>query len=234
MDWFWWPCPVGDFGAVWAMRASPWIVSDELWERIQSLPPKWERRLRYPGRGSIPDRQVLCGILFVLHTGIQWEHLPQELGFGSGCDVLAPTAGLERGRRPATAGAELPQRTCRRLRGSGEFAERGGARANRRGKEAGDGRVTPVPAARGQGVDEPGVGVVTDATRLDLDHFVPVTDVYDSEQAPWSAARGEGCFTGSQWWVETAGRRQCAAAKWRRGSRNALCRGELRRVAAAR
>jgi transposase len=27
---------------------------------------------------------VLCGILFVLHTGIQWEHLPQELGFGSG------------------------------------------------------------------------------------------------------------------------------------------------------
>ena len=28
--------------------------------------------------------KVLCGILFVLHTGIQWEFLPQELGFGSG------------------------------------------------------------------------------------------------------------------------------------------------------
>jgi transposase len=26
----------------------------------------------------------LCGILFVLHTGIAWEHLPQELGFGCG------------------------------------------------------------------------------------------------------------------------------------------------------
>ena len=25
-----------------------------------------------------------CGILFVLHTGIPWEFLPQELGFGSG------------------------------------------------------------------------------------------------------------------------------------------------------
>ncbi|GGV08032.1 hypothetical protein GCM10010275_55250 [Streptomyces litmocidini] len=24
------------------------------------------------------------GTLFVLHTGIAWEHLPQELGFGSG------------------------------------------------------------------------------------------------------------------------------------------------------
>jgi transposase len=26
----------------------------------------------------------LQGILFVLHTGIAWEHLPQELGYGSG------------------------------------------------------------------------------------------------------------------------------------------------------
>jgi transposase len=34
----------------------PWIVSDELWARI----------------------------LFVLYTGIRWEFLPQELGFGSG------------------------------------------------------------------------------------------------------------------------------------------------------
>ncbi|MER6168017.1 IS5 family transposase [Streptomyces violaceorubidus] len=32
----------------------------------------------------MPDRQALCGILFVLHTGIQWEYLPPELGFGSG------------------------------------------------------------------------------------------------------------------------------------------------------
>jgi transposase len=28
--------------------------------------------------------QVLSGILFVLSTGIPWEFLPQELGFGSG------------------------------------------------------------------------------------------------------------------------------------------------------
>ena len=30
------------------------------------------------------SRQCLQGILFVLHTGIGWEDLPQELGFGSG------------------------------------------------------------------------------------------------------------------------------------------------------
>ena len=32
----------------------------------------------------MPDQEVLCGILYVLHTGIQWEYLPQDLGFGSG------------------------------------------------------------------------------------------------------------------------------------------------------
>jgi transposase len=62
----------------------PWIVPDGLWQRIEPLLPKRRRNPRYPGRKPIPDRQVLCGILFVLHTGIQWEFLPQELGFGSG------------------------------------------------------------------------------------------------------------------------------------------------------
>ena len=43
-----------------------------------------ERRFRYPGRKPFDDRLALQGILFVLHTGIGWEHLPQELGFGCG------------------------------------------------------------------------------------------------------------------------------------------------------
>lgn len=51
---------------------------------IEPLLPKRERRFNYPGRKPVPDQQVLCGILFVLHAGIQWERLPQELGFGSG------------------------------------------------------------------------------------------------------------------------------------------------------
>ncbi|MFH9859873.1 IS5 family transposase [Streptomyces sp. NPDC017202] len=55
-----------------------------MWERIEPLLPKKERRFRYPGRLPVPDRQVLCGILYVLYTDIQWEHLPRELGFGSG------------------------------------------------------------------------------------------------------------------------------------------------------
>jgi transposase len=44
----------------------------------------YPRRFRYPGRRRLPDRPALCGILFVLHTGIAWRHLPPQLGFGSG------------------------------------------------------------------------------------------------------------------------------------------------------
>jgi transposase len=66
------------------MAAAPWIVSDELWGLIEPLLPKVERRFRCPGRKRLSDRQALQGILFVLHTGISWPHLPVELGFGSG------------------------------------------------------------------------------------------------------------------------------------------------------
>src|SRR5260221_13575142 len=66
------------------MAAAPWVVSDGLWERIEPLLPRVGRRFRYPGRKRLPDRQALQGILFVLHTGIAWRHLPLELGFGGG------------------------------------------------------------------------------------------------------------------------------------------------------
>src|SRR5260221_1933483 len=66
------------------MPVRRWVVSDELWGLVEPLLPKRERRFRYPGRKRLPDRQALCGILFVLHTGIAWRHLPLELGFGSG------------------------------------------------------------------------------------------------------------------------------------------------------
>jgi transposase len=62
----------------------PWIVSDELWARIEPLLPVVSRRADHPGRKRLDDRTVLCGVLFVLYTGIPWEFLPQELGFGSG------------------------------------------------------------------------------------------------------------------------------------------------------
>ena len=49
------------------MAVAPWIVSDGLWDRVEPLLPRVERRFRYPGRKRLPDRQALQGILFVLH-----------------------------------------------------------------------------------------------------------------------------------------------------------------------
>ena len=66
------------------MREKPWEVSDLVWARIEPMLPEKTRRFRYPGRKPLDDRRVLQGILFVLHTGIGWEHLPQELGYGCG------------------------------------------------------------------------------------------------------------------------------------------------------
>ncbi|KOT98942.1 transposase [Streptomyces rimosus subsp. pseudoverticillatus] len=61
------------------------MVDDELWSRIEPLLPLPPSGPRRPGRKPVlEDRKVLCGILFILYTGIQWEWLPQELGFGSG------------------------------------------------------------------------------------------------------------------------------------------------------
>ncbi|MFE9912970.1 IS5 family transposase [Streptomyces clavifer] len=64
-------------------ESRPWLVSDELCLLIEPLLPVPGPKL-VAGRPRVPDRQALCGILFVLHTGIQWEYLPQALGFGSG------------------------------------------------------------------------------------------------------------------------------------------------------
>ncbi|MGE7435498.1 IS5 family transposase [Kitasatospora sp. NPDC001175] len=64
------------------MSNKPWIVDDELWARIEPLLPAWPERS--PGPRPVDDRCCLQGILFVLYTGITWQQLPMELGFGSG------------------------------------------------------------------------------------------------------------------------------------------------------
>ncbi|MGW5689107.1 transposase, partial [Nonomuraea sp. NPDC003754] len=47
-------------------RLKPWEVGDELWQVIEPLLPKRERRFRHPGRKRLDDRLALQGILFVL------------------------------------------------------------------------------------------------------------------------------------------------------------------------
>jgi hypothetical protein len=87
----------------WVARPKPWEVSEGLRAVIEPLLPKVERRSRYPGRKRLDDRLVLRGILFVLHTGIAWEHLPPGAGLRLGDDLLAAPGRVAPGRWVAAA-----------------------------------------------------------------------------------------------------------------------------------
>jgi transposase len=60
------------------------LVSDELWAVVASLLPPPRSDKKKAGRPRVADRACLTGIVFVLKTGIPWEYLPAELGWGSG------------------------------------------------------------------------------------------------------------------------------------------------------
>jgi transposase len=60
-------------------QAPSWRVSDELWERVEPLLPRY-RKSKAGGRPRAESRQVLDGILYVLRTGCQWKAVPQEFG----------------------------------------------------------------------------------------------------------------------------------------------------------
>ena len=60
-------------------QAPSWRVSDELWERVEPLLPRY-RKSKAGGRPRADSRQVLDGILYVLRTGCQWKAVPQEFG----------------------------------------------------------------------------------------------------------------------------------------------------------
>jgi len=65
------------------------LVSEALWDCLEPLlPPLKPRRFRYPGRKPLDRRKVITGIIFVLKTGIPWEALPADLGYGCGMTCL--------------------------------------------------------------------------------------------------------------------------------------------------
>lgn len=63
------------------------ILPDELWEMLKPVIPKRAYRAK-AGRPPVTNREALTGILFVLKTGIAWEHLPKEIQCGSGMTCL--------------------------------------------------------------------------------------------------------------------------------------------------
>jgi transposase len=126
------------------------VVSDGLWERIEPLVAPLRREPGGRGRPPVEDRAALCGILFVLHTGIQWEFLPQELGFGSGMTCWRRL----RDWNAAGVWTSLHRLLLAELRGAGglDFSraviDGSHVRALRRGPKAGRVRTTVPERAR--------------------------------------------------------------------------------------
>lgn len=124
-------------------QSRPWIVSDEPWSLVEPLLPKQGPK-KVEGRPRVPGRQVLCGILFVLHTGIQREYLPQELGFGSRMTCRRRLAAWNE----AGVWDQLHQLLLNELRSNNQLdweravIDSSHARAARRGPKAGRARST--------------------------------------------------------------------------------------------
>ena len=61
------------------MAASMWKVRDELWETVKPMLPATSRAREAADRGSRTGC-AFNAIVFVLFTGIAWQHLPREMG----------------------------------------------------------------------------------------------------------------------------------------------------------
>jgi transposase len=59
------------------------LIPHDLWNLIAPLLPRLRPKPKSE-RPRITDRACLQGIVFVLGSGIPWDMLPQELGYGSG------------------------------------------------------------------------------------------------------------------------------------------------------
>ena len=126
------------------MAIAPWIISEGLWERIELLLPKRQRRFRYPGRKPLPDREALQGSCSCCTPGSpgvicrwSWASARALLATGewssgsgrvcgSGCtrsylrNCVPPVSWSGPARSPTPA-------TCRRKTGHRDGAEPGGS-----------------------------------------------------------------------------------------------------------
>ncbi|MEU5977836.1 IS5 family transposase [Streptomyces sp. NPDC047315] len=157
-------------------------MSDELWALIEPLLPGPGPKL-VEGRSRVPDRRALCGILFVLHTGIQWEYLPQELGFGSGMTCWRPPGGLERGRRLGATALGVAEEAAGReevglVAGGDRFLPRSGGSARPKSGPSPVDRARPGSKHHvltdGQGI--PLAMSLTGGNRNDVTQLLPLLD----------------------------------------------------------
>ena len=160
------------------------LVSDELWERIAPLlPPPKPRRSRYPGRKPLDYRKLLTGIVFVLKTGIDWDDLPAELGWGCGKTCKAYVKAWQQ----AGVWHELHQLLLIDLQAADRIDWSYGAADSTKSRALGGGEDTgPNPTDRGKlgtrhhvQTDAQGIPLavtVTGANEADVKQLLPLVD----------------------------------------------------------
>ena len=162
-----------------------------------------ERRYRHPGRKRLDDRKVLSGILFVLYTGIPWEFLPQELGFGSGMTCWRRLRDWQDSRGVAAAARGTAGRVARR-RGAGlvQGGDRQLAPAGAEGRpETGPSPVDRARTGSEHHVITEGHGIplavsLTGGNRNDVTQLMPLIEaIQPVRNAGGRAARGSSQIT---------------------------------------
>ena len=102
------------------MATAPWIVSDELWELVEPLLPKKERRYRYPGRKRLCWRRLdewqRAGVWERLHATllsalrakgeIEWSRAVVDSS-----QIQAKKGAPKRARARSTEGVRAPSTT---------------------------------------------------------------------------------------------------------------------------
>jgi transposase len=160
------------------------LVSDALWERVEPLlPAPKPRRARHPGRKPLEFRKVLTGIVFVLKTGINWEDLPAELGWGCGKTCKAYLKAWQR----AGVWGRLHQVLLQELQDADQIDWSRGAADSTKSRALGGGDDTgPNPTDRGKlGTKQhvlsdargiPLAATVTGANAADVTQLLPLVD----------------------------------------------------------
>lgn len=155
------------------------LVPDSLWKIVRPLLPPEPPKPR-GGRPRIPDRQVLAGILFVLKTGIPWEYLPQELGYGSGMTCWRRL----RDWQEARVWERLHRELLERLHSAGQldWSRASLDSASIRARGGGD-YTGPSPTGRGR----PGTKrhLIVDRNGIPLGVLLSGANVHDSRVFEW-------------------------------------------------